>query len=73
MSLLSFLCPCRAVEKMTRNINVLKRDGSLMADSHLVDFLSGSMDSVVNFRGSEDLHIPMHPPKFIPTTGLINE
>ena len=58
---------------MTRNINVLTRDGSLMADSDLVDFLSGSMDSVVNFRGSKDLHIPMHNPKFTPTTGLINE
>ena len=32
---------------MTRNINVLKRDGSLMADSDLVDFLSGLTDSEI--------------------------
>ena len=58
---LSFLCLCHAVEKMTRNSNALKRDRSLMSDSDLVDFLSGSMNSVVNFSGSEDLHISMHP------------
>ena len=38
------------------------RDGSLMADSDLVDFLSGSTDSAINFNGSADLHTPIHPP-----------
>ena len=58
---------------MTRNSNALKRDGYLMANSDLVNFLSGSMDSAANFTGLEDLHIPMHPPKFTSTTELINE
>ena len=31
------------------------------------------MDSAANFTGLEDLHIPMHPPKFTSTTELINE
>ena len=38
------------------------RDGSVMADSDLVDFLSGPTDSVINFNGSADLHTPIHPP-----------
>ena len=35
--------------------------GKQFADSDLVDFLSGSTDSVIDFRGSADLHIPIHP------------
>ena len=46
---------------MTRNSNALMRDGSVMANSDLVDFLSGSRDSAINFSGSADLHIPIHP------------
>ena len=53
---------CPAVEKMTTNSNALKRDGSVMADSDLVDFLSGSTDSAINFSRSADLHTPIHPP-----------
>ena len=49
-------------EKMTINSNALMRDGSVMADSDLVDFLSGSTDSAINFNGSTDLHTPIHPP-----------
>ena len=42
----SLLCArCHAVEKMTRNSNTPQRDGSVMADSDLVDFLSGLTDS----------------------------
>ena len=38
----SFLCAgCHAVEKMTRDSNALKCDGSVMAVSDLVDFFSG--------------------------------
>ena len=47
---------------MTRNSNALMRDGSVMAHSDLVDFLSGSTDSAINFSRSADLHIPIHPP-----------
>ena len=47
---------------MTRNSNALMRDGSVMADSDLVDFLSGPTDSDINFTGSADLHTPIHPP-----------
>jgi len=50
------------VEKMTRNSNALKRDGSVMADSGLVDFLSGLTDSAINFSGSADIHTPIHLP-----------
>ena len=32
------------------------------ADSDLVEFLSGSMDSAINFSGSADLETPIHPP-----------
>ena len=46
---------------MTRNSNALMRDGSVMAHSDLVYFLSGSTDSAINFSGSVDLHIPIHP------------
>ena len=53
---------CHAVEKMTRNSIALMRDGSVMADSDLVDFLSGPTDSAINFNGSADLHTPIHPP-----------
>ena len=41
------------------------RDGSVMADSYLVDFLSGPTDSAINFNGSADLHTPIHPPLLI--------
>ena len=47
---------------MTRNSIALMRDGSVMADSDLVDFLSGPTDSAINFNGSADLHTPIHPP-----------
>ena len=60
------------VEKMTRSSDALKRDGSVMADSALVDFLSGSTDSAINFSestdsatnfsGSADLHTPPYSP-----------
>ena len=40
------------------------RDGSVMADSDLVDFLSGPTDSAINFNGSADLHTPIHPPQY---------
>ena len=32
-------------------------------DWDLVDFLSGSTDSAINFNGSVDLHTPIHPPQ----------
>ena len=51
---------------MTRNSIVLMRDGSVMADSDLVDFLSGPTDSAINFNGSADLHTPIHPPLELP-------
>ena len=57
-----FMCRCHAVEKMTRNSNALIRDGSVMADLDLVNFLSGSTDSAITFSGSADLHVPIHPP-----------
>ena len=47
---------------MTRNSIALMRDGSVMADSDLVDFWSGPTDSAINFNGSADLHTPIHPP-----------
>ena len=47
---------------MTRNSIALMHDGSVMADSDLVDFLSGPTDSAINFNGSADLHTPIHPP-----------
>ena len=50
---------------MTRNSNALMRDGSVMAHSDLVYFLSRLTDSAINFSGSADLHIPIHPPQSI--------
>ena len=47
---------------MTRNSNAHMRDGFVLAESDLVDFLSGSTDSAINFGGSADLHTPIHPP-----------
>ena len=47
---------------MTRNGIALMRHGSVMADSDLIDFLSGPTDSAINFNGSADLHTPIHPP-----------
>ena len=47
---------------MTRNSNAHMRDGFVLAESDLVDFLSGSTDSAINFSGSADLHTPIHPP-----------
>ena len=44
---------------MTRNSNAHMRDGFVLAESDLVDFLSGSTDSA---SGSADLHTPIHPP-----------
>ena len=58
---------------MTRNSNALMRDGSVMADSDLVDFLSGSTDSAINFNGSADLHTPIHPPPIVEQPGPENE
>ena len=46
---------------MTRNSNAHMRDGFVLAESDLVDFLSGSTDSAINFSGSADLHTPIHP------------
>ena len=37
---------------MTRNSNAHMRDGFVLAESDLVDFLSGSTDSAINFSGS---------------------
>ena len=56
---------------MTRNSNALVRDGSVMADSDLVDFLSGSTDSAINWSGSADLHNPIHPPQAATTLSSI--
>ena len=36
--------------------------GKQFADLDLVDFLSGSTDSAIDFSGSADLHTPIHPP-----------
>ena len=64
-SLFPLLCAgCNAVEKMTRNNNALRRDGSVMPDSDVVDFLSGSTDSAPNFSRSADLHTPIQPPLY---------
>ena len=49
---------------MTRNSNAHMRDGFVLAESDLVDFLSGSTDSAINFSGSADLHTPIHPPLY---------
>ena len=46
---------------MPRNRNALTHDGSMMADSDSVDFLSRSTDSSINFSGLADLHTPIHP------------
>ena len=37
--------------------------GKQFADSDIVEFLSGSTDSAINFSGSADLHTPIHPPR----------
>ena len=50
---------------MTRNSNAHMRDGFVLAESDLVDFLSGSTDSAINFSGSADLHTPIHPPLYL--------
>ena len=47
---------------MTRNGIALVRHRSVMAESDLVDFLSGPTDSAINFNGSADLHTPIQPP-----------
>ena len=61
ISLFPLLCAgCNAVEKMTRNSNALRRDGSVMPDSDVVDFLRGSTDSAIDFSGSADIHTPIH-------------
>ena len=49
------------MQNITRNSNALKRDGWVITDSDLVDFLSGSTDSAVNFSGSADLHTTIYP------------
>lgn len=59
----SLLCArCHAVEKMARNSNALKRDGSVMADSDLVDSLSRSTDSAINFEWMGRFTYPYSPP-----------
>ena len=58
------MCRYHAVEKMTRNSNALMRDGSVKVDSDLVEFLSGSTDSAINFSGSVDFHTNIHPPPY---------
>ena len=50
------------MEKLTRNSNALMRDGSVMADSDLVDFFSGSTDSAINFSGFTHPYSP--PPLY---------
>ena len=50
------------MEKMTRNSNALKRDGSMMVDLGLNDFLIGSTDLAINFSGLVDIHTPIHLP-----------
>ena len=50
---------------MTRNSNAHMRDGFVLAESDLVDFLSGSTDSAINFSGSAGLHTPIHPPLLV--------
>ena len=44
---------------MTRNSIALMRDGSVMADSDLVDFLSGPTDSAIRIGG---FTYPYSPP-----------
>ena len=56
---------------MTRNSNAHMRDGFVLAESDLVDFLSGSTDSAINFSGSADLHTPIHPPLSTTLRGVI--
>ena len=58
---------------MTRNSNAHMRDGFVLAESDLVDFLSGSTDSAINFSGSADLHTPIHPPRGITELRLYHE
>ena len=60
------------MEKMTRNSNTLKRYEPVMADSDLVDFLNGSMDSAINFSGWVDLHTPIHPPYAMFSNSTLN-
>ena len=48
------------MEKMTRNSNAFKRDGSMMVDLGLVDFLIGSTDLAINFSRLVDIHTPIH-------------
>ena len=62
LTFLFLMYRCHAVEKMTRNSNALMRDGSVMADSDLVDFLSGSTDSAIKYSRSAGLHITIHSP-----------
>ena len=42
--------------------NIIYTRGKQFPDSDLVEFLSGSTDSAINFSGSADLHTPIHPP-----------
>ena len=57
---------------MTKNSNALMRDRSAMVDSDLVDFLSGSTDSAINFSGSADFYTPIHPPRTEQRTNKLN-
>ena len=56
------------MESALEIVNALMRDGSVMADSDQVDFLSGSTDSAINFSGSADLHTSIHPPQSLVET-----
>ena len=64
LTFLFLMYGCHTVEKMTRHKGhkALMRDGSVMADSDLVDFLSGSTDSAIKFSGSANLHTPIRSP-----------
>ena len=62
ISLFLSYVPMSRSGEMTRNSNTLTRDGSVMLDSDLVEFFSGSTDSAINFSGSVDFHTPIHPP-----------
>ena len=42
--------------------HIIYKRGQQFPDSDLVEFLSGSTDSAINFSGSADLHTPIHPP-----------
>ena len=54
----------RAIQGNSNNLSRFVSRGKQSADSDLVDFSSGSTDSVIDFSGSADLRTPIHPPLF---------